>query len=150
MVDPEGPPFYMKIRIENLQKIANFANFDEDENQLVIMGKKLMNSDVGFYTILVKALVTNGIESQELSGKMRLSVLPAGTDNQAPSDFDHDKEDEIKDEDDNDYSIIDESDNTDDYNTLNETTNIRIAELSQTGILKITFDKESERRRLEA
>ena len=81
---------------------------------------------------------------------MRLSVLPAGNDNQTPSDFDNDKDDEIKDEDDNDQSIIDESDNTDDYTTLNETTNIRIAELTQTGILKITFDSQSDRRRLEA
>ena len=59
-----------------MDKISHFAEYDEQNNELTIIGSKLEETDAGFYAIDVNATISSLTYSEEISGRFRLQVLP--------------------------------------------------------------------------
>ena len=59
-----------------MDKISHFAEYDELNNELTIIGSKLEETDTGFYAINVTATIASVTYSEQISGRFRLQVLP--------------------------------------------------------------------------
>ena len=60
----------------SMDKISHFAEYDEQKNELSIIGSKLKETDAGFYAINVTASISSQTYREEISGRFRLQVLP--------------------------------------------------------------------------